>query len=60
MYKTAIEYYEQLDKIDNAGDESSLQSLKQRLEDLLIPYSDDPAHAAYLAYLSSERSSRGI
>lgn len=60
MYNTAIKYYEQLDKIEGNNKDDSLVELKKELENLLIPYSDDPAHAAYMAYLSNERLSRNI
>ncbi|MDD2759372.1 MAG: AAA family ATPase [Methylomonas sp.] len=47
MEKVAIEYYETLQGIRIASDEEK-QRLKQKLDDLLEPYSDNPAFQAFL------------
>jgi len=47
MEKAAIEYYEVLQGLRGASDEEK-QRLKQKLDDLLEPYSDNPAFQAFL------------
>lgn len=47
MEKVAIEYYETLQGLRIASDEEK-QRLKQKLDDLLEPYSDNPAFQAFL------------
>ncbi len=47
MEKAAIEYYEALQGLRGASDEEK-QRLKQKLDDLLEPYSDNPAFQAFL------------
>jgi predicted ATP-binding protein involved in virulence len=47
MKIAAKQYYDILEKIPNAS-ESEKKSIKQKLDDLLIPYSNDPAYAAWL------------
>lgn len=47
MEKAAEEYYRVLKQIPPANEEEK-QHLKQRLDELLLPYSDDPAFQAFL------------
>ncbi|MBS4050842.1 MAG: AAA family ATPase [Methylomonas sp.] len=47
MEKAAEEYYQVLKQISPANEEEK-QHLKQRLDELLLPYSDDPAFQAFL------------
>ena len=47
MEKSAEEYYRVLKQIPSASEEEK-QRLKQRLDELLLPYSDDPAFQAFL------------
>lgn len=47
MEKAAEEYYRVLKKIPPASDDEK-QRLKQRLDELLLPFSDDPAFQAFL------------
>lgn len=47
MEKAAEEYYRVLKQIPSAS-EKEKQRLKQRLDELLLPYSDDPAFQAFL------------
>ncbi|QPK65117.1 AAA family ATPase [Methylomonas sp. LL1] len=47
MEKTAEEYYRVLKQIPPASDDEK-QRLKQRLDELLLPFSDDPAFQAFL------------
>jgi AAA domain, putative AbiEii toxin, Type IV TA system/AAA domain len=47
MKNVAKEYYQLLEKIPLATD-SEKQALKAKLDELLIPYSNDPAYAAWL------------
>jgi predicted ATP-binding protein involved in virulence len=47
MEKAAEEYYTVLKQIPPAGEDEKLR-LRQRLDELLLPYSDDPAFQAFL------------
>ncbi|MBT9098120.1 AAA family ATPase [Methylovulum psychrotolerans] len=47
MEKAAEAYYTALQKIPSVSEEEK-QYLRQRLDDLLLPYSDDPAFQAFL------------
>jgi predicted ATP-binding protein involved in virulence len=47
MEKAAEEYYTVLKQIPPAGEDEK-QRLRQRLDELLLPYSDDPAFQAFL------------
>lgn len=47
MEKAAEEYYHVLKQIPSTSEEKK-QQLKQRLDELLFPYSDDPAYQAFL------------
>lgn len=69
MFNCATNYYRKLDEIEKIKHNDSLdiekimesvESLDEELDELLIPYSDDPAHAAYLAYLKTEKLSRNL
>jgi len=47
MEKAAEEYYTVLKQIPPANEDEK-QRLRQRLDELLLPYSDDPAFQAFL------------
>lgn len=47
MMSTAEEYYKLLDE-GKSGDSESLQKIKDKLDDLEMRYSDDPAYQAFL------------
>jgi hypothetical protein len=54
--QAAEEYYQVLEKADNASEED-VDRLKRRLDELSMPFSDDPA---YHAFLKMERLARGL
>jgi predicted ATP-binding protein involved in virulence len=54
MMQAAEEYYQVLEKADNASEED-VDRLKRRLDELSMPFSDDPA---YHAFLKMERLAR--
>ncbi|PZV15059.1 MAG: AAA family ATPase [Pseudanabaena sp.] len=56
MMQAAEEYYRVLEQADNASEEE-VDRLKRRLDELSMPYSDDPA---YHAFLKMERIARGL
>lgn len=56
MLHTAEEYYGLLRDIPNA-DETRRQQLSQKLDELLLPFSDDPA---YHAFLIAQRQASGL
>ena len=56
MMQAAEEYYRVLEQADNASEED-VDRLKRRLDELSMPYSDDPA---YHAFLKMERIARGL
>jgi predicted ATP-binding protein involved in virulence len=56
MMQAAEEYYQVLEKADNASEED-VDRLKRRLDELSMPFSDDPA---YHAFLKMERLARGL
>lgn len=56
MMQAAEEYYRVLEQADNASEEE-VARLKCRLDELSMPYSDDPA---YHAFLKMERIARGL
>ena len=56
MMKAAEEYYRVLQEAKDANSER-IEELKDRLDELTIPYSDDPA---YQAFLKMEREAAGI
>lgn len=59
MLKAAEEYYQVLEEAVNIGESNSqyLEVLKKRLDELSLPFSDNPA---YHAFLTMERMARGI
>jgi len=56
MMQAAEEYYQVLEQAENASEEE-VDRLKRRLDELSMPYSDDPA---YHAFLKMERIARGL
>jgi hypothetical protein len=50
MYEAAREYYRVLDVAANEGDRVRLRRLKDRLDELSMPFSRDPAYQAFLAF----------
>lgn len=56
MMQAAQEYYQVLEQAENVP-EAEIERLKHRLDELSIPYSDDPA---YQAFLKMERFARGL
>lgn len=56
MYETAKEYYRLLEK-STSVDSMNLEILKERLDELIAPFSDN---VAYHAFLESERIARGL
>lgn len=56
MYNAAIEYYKVLQKAQEA-DESEIERLKQKLDELSAPFSDN---VAYYAFLEMERVAAGL
>ena len=56
MYEVAKEYYKVLQKAQEA-DESEIERLKQKLDELSAPFSDN---VAYYAFLEMERVAAGL
>lgn len=56
MMQAAQEYYQVLEQAENVP-EAEIERLKNRLDELSTPYSDDPA---YQAFLNMERLARGL
>jgi predicted ATP-binding protein involved in virulence len=56
MMEAAQEYYQVLEQAENVSEEE-IERLKYRLDELSMPYSDDPA---YQAFLKMERLARGL
>jgi predicted ATP-binding protein involved in virulence len=56
LMEVAIEYFKILDQSDTAN-ETEKQKLKHKLDELMIPFIDDPAYAALL---NLERIARGM
>jgi hypothetical protein len=56
MMQAAEEYYRVLEQAESASEEE-VDRLKRRLDELSMPYSDDPA---YHAFLKMERLARGL
>jgi predicted ATP-binding protein involved in virulence len=56
MMEAAQEYYQVLEQAENVSEEE-IEKLKHRLDELSMPYSDDPA---YQAFLKMERLARGL
>lgn len=54
MYNTAQDYYRVLS--DTSTSDAQKLELSQRLDQLLLPFSDDPAYHAYLTFLQSHRN----
>ena len=54
MFHTAEDYYRMLS--DSPATEAELQTLSRRLDELILPFSDDPAYQAYRTFLHSERN----
>ena len=54
--QAAQEYYRVLEQADNVTREE-IERLKHKLDELSMPYSDDPA---YQAFLKMERLARGL
>ncbi|MCP4158281.1 MAG: AAA family ATPase [bacterium] len=48
MTKVAEKYYKLLDEGKSSENDNQLKEIKHRLDELLIPYSDDPAFTTYL------------
>ena len=59
MLKAAEEYYQVLQEAANLenGDQQRLEILKQKLDELSLPFSDNPA---YHAFLNMERLAKGV
>ena len=59
MLKAAEEYYQVLEEAANLenGDQQRLEILKQKLDELSLPFSDNPA---YHAFLNMERLAQGV
>jgi hypothetical protein len=59
MLKAAEEYYQVLEEAANLenGDQQRLEILKQKLDELSLPFSDNPA---YHAFLNMERLAKGV
>lgn len=49
MMKAAEDYYSKLNEISSNNDET-IENLKTKLDELTIPYSDDPAFSAFLKF----------
>jgi len=47
MVETAAEYYKTLDQVPSASPER-IEQLKSRLDELMLPFSDEPAYVAFL------------
>ena len=56
MMEAAQEYYQVLEQVENVSQEE-IERLKHRLDELSMPYSDDPA---YQAFLKMERLAKGL
>ncbi len=56
MMEAAEEYYRVLEQAENVSEEE-VERLKRKLDELSIPYSDDPA---YQGFLKMERLARGL
>jgi len=56
MYEVATEYYQLLDKVEGASEQEKA-SLRQQLDDLSAPYSED---VAYHAFLEMKRIKSGL
>lgn len=54
--QAAQEYYQVLEQAENVPEEE-VERLKRKLDELSIPYSDDPA---YQGFLKMERLARGL
>ncbi|ETW94960.1 MAG: hypothetical protein ETSY2_48875 [Candidatus Entotheonella gemina] len=57
MMDVATEYYKLLDEGKSARTDEELKIIKDRLDELLIPYSNNPA---YQAYLKLHRAATGL
>jgi predicted ATP-binding protein involved in virulence len=56
MMQAAEKYYQVLEQAKNAS-EAEIEKLKEKLDELSMPYSDDPA---YQGFLKMERLARGL
>ncbi|MCP4219939.1 MAG: AAA family ATPase [bacterium] len=57
MMKVAEQYYKKLDEGKSVDDDEELRKIKHLLDELLIPYSDNPA---FQAFLKMERTAAGL
>lgn len=57
MYKTAKEYYTLLESAKNSDNPEKIEELKNQLDELSAPYSDN---VAYYAYLELKRAKAGL
>ena len=57
MMKTAEQYYNLLEEGKNAQDDEELKKIKNQLDELSIPFSDDPA---LQAFLTMKRTAAGL
>jgi hypothetical protein len=48
MKAAALQYYQLLEVAKKAPSDQDVQAVKERLDELIIPYTDDPAYAAWL------------
>jgi hypothetical protein len=57
MIKTAEQYYDLLDEGKSTETDEELKKIKSKLDELSIPFSDDPA---FQAFLKMERTAAGL
>jgi hypothetical protein len=57
MMKTAEQYYDLLEKGKSAENDKELNRIKNKLDELSIPFSDDPA---LQAFLKMKRTAAGL
>jgi predicted ATP-binding protein involved in virulence len=61
MFDTALKYYKLLDKANSENiTTKELQKIKEKLDVLMIPFSNNPAHAAFYHYLEAKKISKNI
>jgi hypothetical protein len=58
-YETAMEYYRLLNEA-NGATASRRNEIKRRLDELMVPYYENEAYAAYISFLREERLTSGI
>jgi predicted ATP-binding protein involved in virulence len=54
MYHAAEEYYRLLDEAESSAN-GKREELRKRLDELMIPYEDNPVLAAYTSFLKQKR-----